>query len=112
MQLYKEKCKDFDEYKQEQAIKDLLVVKFDIDAIDEDMLTAKDTKIEDLEQQKLELEKRISEALKDLNLHVTNEKELTKKVHMFQNKCQDLEDIYKEYQDEAAIEIRQLKREK
>jgi len=60
-----------------------LVVKFDIDAIDEDMLTAKDTKIEDLEQQKLELEKRISEALKDLNLHVTNEKELTKKVHMF-----------------------------
>jgi len=30
-------------------IKDLLVVKFDIDTIDEDLLTAKDTKIEDLE---------------------------------------------------------------
>lgn len=31
-------------------IKDLLVVKFDIDTIDEDLLTAKDTKIEDLEK--------------------------------------------------------------
>jgi hypothetical protein len=30
-------------------IKDLLVVKFDIASIDEDLLTAKDTKIEDLE---------------------------------------------------------------
>jgi hypothetical protein len=30
-------------------IKDLLVVKFDIDTIDEGLLTAKDTKIEDLE---------------------------------------------------------------
>lgn len=31
-------------------IKDLLVVKFDIDTIDDDLLTAKDTKIEDLEK--------------------------------------------------------------
>ena len=36
--------------KNEQTIKDLLVVKFDIDTIDDEMLMAKDTKIEDLEK--------------------------------------------------------------
>ena len=39
------------------------MVKFDIDTIDEEMLTAKDTKIEDLEKQKMDLEKRITDAL-------------------------------------------------
>lgn len=54
-------------------IKDLLVVKFDIDTIDDDLLTAKDTKIEDLEKQKADLEAKIQEALKDLNIHLSNE---------------------------------------
>lgn len=57
-----------------------MVVKFDIDAIDDDLLTAKETKIEDLEKQKAKLESRIQEVLKDMNLHISNEKELAEKV--------------------------------
>lgn len=50
---------DFEKFKQEKAIEDLLVVKFDIDTIDEGLLTAKETKIEDLENEKMKLESRI-----------------------------------------------------
>ena len=57
--LYDDTHEDFEKFKEEQAIKDLLVVKFDIDTIDEDLLTAKDTKIEDLEKQKMDLEAKI-----------------------------------------------------
>ena len=74
-------------------IKDLLVVKFDIDTIDEDLLTAKDTKIEDLEQQKADLELRIQDALKDLNIHLSNEQNLNSKVSQFKEKCVNLEQI-------------------
>ena len=48
--LYEQVKKEFEDYKTEQNIRDLLVVKFDIDAIDDDLLTAKETKIEDLEK--------------------------------------------------------------
>jgi hypothetical protein len=37
-------------------------------------LSAKDTKIEDLEKQKADLENRMLEALKDKDFHLTNEK--------------------------------------
>ena len=37
------------------------------------MLLAKETMIEHLEKQKLELEKKIQEVLKDVGLHLTNE---------------------------------------
>ena len=60
-----------------------MVVKFDIDAIDDDLLTAKETKIEDLEKQKARLESQIQEVLKDMNLHISNEKELAEKVQKF-----------------------------
>ena len=81
--LYEQVKKEFEDYKTEQNIRDLLVVKFDIDAIDDDQLTAKETKIEDLEKQKAKLEKQIQEVLKDMNLHITNEKELADKVSKF-----------------------------
>jgi len=48
-------------------------VKFDIDAIDDDLLTAKETKIEDLERQKQQLERKIQEVLKDMDLRLSNE---------------------------------------
>ena len=82
---------EFQAFKDEQAIKDLLVVKFDIDTIDEDLLTAKDTKIEDLENQKLTLEKKIQQVLGDLDLKLANEEDLSTKVRQFQTKCSDLE---------------------
>jgi hypothetical protein len=61
----------------------LLVVKFNIDAIDDDMLTDKETKIETLEKQKADLERKIQEALKDLNIHLSNEQSLNEKVKKF-----------------------------
>jgi hypothetical protein len=51
---------EFEKFKHEKAIEDLLVVKFDIDTIDEGLLLDKDTKIEDLEKEKAKLEKRVS----------------------------------------------------
>ena len=48
-------------------------MKFDIDAIDDDLLTAKETKIEDLERQKQQLERKIQEVLKDMDLRLSNE---------------------------------------
>ena len=86
----------FQEFKDEQAIKDLLVVKFDIDAIDDDLLTAKETKIEDLERQKQQLERKIQEVLKDMDLRLSNEQELNAKVQKFQSRCSNLESVLKE----------------
>lgn len=59
------------------------MVKFDIDTIDEDLLSAKETRIEDLEKQKVLMENRIREALGEIDLKVTNVEELSKKVKMF-----------------------------
>lgn len=59
------------------------MVKFNIDAIDDDMLTDKETKIETLEKQKADLERKIQEALKDLNIHLSNEQSLNEKVKKF-----------------------------
>lgn len=58
-------------------------MKFDIDTIDDDLLSAKETKIEDLEKQKADLEVRMMEALKDKDFHLTNEKKLDEKVKTF-----------------------------
>ena len=55
------------------------------------MLVNKETRIEDLERQKLAMEKRVKEALGELDLKVTNVEELSKKVKMFQTKCSELE---------------------
>ena len=49
-------------------------MKFDIDTIDDDLLSAKETKIEELEKLKADLEVRMLEALKDKDFHLTNEK--------------------------------------
>jgi predicted nucleic acid-binding Zn-ribbon protein len=51
---------DFEKFKAEKAIEDLLVVKLDIDTIDDGLLLDKQTKIEDLENEKIKLESRIS----------------------------------------------------
>lgn len=50
---------DFDAFKQEKEIEDLLVVKFNIDSIDDQMLSDQNTKIEDLENEKAKLEAKI-----------------------------------------------------
>ena len=47
----------FELYKRENEIKDLLEVKFDIDAIDEGLLKVKDTQIRKLEDAKKAMEK-------------------------------------------------------
>ena len=74
-------------------------MKFDIDTIDDDLLTAKETKIEDLERQKAELEAKISEVLKDMDLRLSNEQELSARVQKFQTRCSNLENVLKEAQD-------------
>ena len=52
--------KDLEEYKKERELEDLLVVKFEIEAINEAMLTNHSTKIEDLEIEKAKLEAKIA----------------------------------------------------
>lgn len=110
--LYEEATIAFKEFKDEQAIKDLLVVKFDIDAIDDDLLTAKETKIEDLEKQKAKLESQMQEVLKDMNLHISNEKELAEKVQKFQSKCSQLEKLVSQTEQDTRDDIKRLAREK
>ena len=46
----------YDKFKRDREIEDMLVVKFDIKSFDEKMLTDKDTKIDDLENEKYKLE--------------------------------------------------------
>ena len=98
-------------FKDLQAIKDLLVVKFDINDIDEDMLTAKETKIETLEKYKTDLEKKIQNALKDYNIKLSNEKDLNEKVQKFQTKVEDLSMLIKKTETESQEEIKRLARE-
>jgi hypothetical protein len=52
---------EYAKYRQEKEIEDLLVVKFEIESIDQQMLTSQSTQIEDLEREKLALEGRIAE---------------------------------------------------
>ena len=49
-QMYKDVEAEFEKFREDQMIRDLLVVKFDIKSIDDEMLMAKETKIEDLEK--------------------------------------------------------------
>ena len=102
---------EFKNFKDLQAIKDLLVVKFDINDIDEDMLTAKETKIETLEKYKTDLEKKIQNALQDYNIKLSNEKSLNEKVQKFQTKVEDLSKLIKKTEEESQEEIKRLARE-
>ena len=89
-----------------------MVVKFDIDAIDDDLLTAKETKIEDLEKQKAKLESQIQEVLKDMNLHISNEKALAERVQKFQSKCTELEKLVSQAEEDTRDDVKRLAREK
>ena len=110
--MYEDLLQEFEKYKEEQQIRDLLVVKFDIDAIDDELLTAKETKIEDLEKQKVQLEVKIQDVLKDMNLHISNEKELSEKVQKFQSKCSQLEKLVSQTEEDTRNDIKRLAREK
>lgn len=59
------------------------MVKFEISTIDEKMLMSEETKIEDLERQKVQTEKKISEVLSGIDIRLSNELELEKKVQSF-----------------------------
>ena len=87
------------------------MVKFDINDIDEDMLTAKETKIETLEKYKTDLEKKIQNALQDYNIKLSNEKSLNEKVQKFQTKVEDLSKLIKKTEEESQEEIKRLARE-
>lgn len=50
---------EFKKYRQEKEIEDLLVVKLNVETIDEAMLTLQSTKVEDLENERAKLEAKI-----------------------------------------------------
>eukprot|EP00347_Sterkiella_histriomuscorum_P018954 403343520 len=102
---------DFDAYRQEREIEDLLVVKFDINSIDEQMLTDQTTQIEDLEKEKAKLESKILEISKEFNLVVTDKNTLADKIHMFQTKCKSLEEMLNRKEEDLSDQLKKLRHE-
>lgn len=60
----------------ERAIEEMLVVKFDIESINQDLLANKNTTLQDLEKEKMKLEHKIQQVVKDYNLRLSNEETL------------------------------------
>ena len=62
-----------------------------MDQIDGGKLSQTEDGLQQLEQHKSELEARISQVTKDLNVVISTEKTLAEKVKQFQSKCSDLQ---------------------
>jgi len=82
---------EFDKYRQERELEDMMVVKLDVPTIDPAMLTQKDTKIEDLEIEKAKLEAKIHKLSSEYHLILSDKDSLAEKIRLFQSKCQNLE---------------------
>lgn len=72
------------------------------------MLTDQNTKIEDLEKEKAKLEARIQQISNDFNIVISDKNTLAEKIHMFQTKCRNLEDMLKRNEDETSEALRKL----
>ena len=77
MKTVRDEYKDFQDQKK---IEDLLTVKFDVEAFNEEMLSKPSVNLEVLEQHKSELEEKVMKFSENLNLVLCNEKTLTYKV--------------------------------
>ena len=58
----------------------MITVKLEVDQIDKDMLPDSESNMQNIEKHKSELEARISQVTKDLNVVISTEKTLAEKV--------------------------------
>ena len=58
----------------------MITVKLEVDQIDKDMLADSESNMQNIEKHKSELEARISQVTKDLNVVISTEKTLAEKV--------------------------------
>ena len=82
---------DFDKYRQDRELEDMMVVKLDVPTIDETMLTQKETKIGDLETEKAKLEAKVHQLSTEYHLVLSDKDSLGEKIRLFQSKCVNLE---------------------
>jgi len=102
---------EFDKYRQERELEDMMVVKLEVPTIDPALLTQKETKIEDLEIEKAKLEAKVHQLSSEYNLVLSDKDSLAEKIRLFQTKCATLETQMRVKEEESSELIRQLRRE-
>lgn len=84
--------KDFDNYRQERELEDMMTVKLEVLTINQKMLLSAETKIGDLETEKAKLEAKIHQISQEYHLILSDKDTLADKIRMFQTKCVTLEE--------------------
>lgn len=103
--------RDFDKYRQERELEDMMTVKLEVLTINQSMLLNAETKIGDLESEKAKLEARIQQISQEYHLVLSDKDNLAEKIRMFQTKCATLEAQMKAREEESSEVIRELRRE-
>ena len=71
---------EYKEFQDQKKIEDLLTVKFDVEAFNDEMLSKPSVNLEVLEQHKSELEEKVMKFAEHVNITLCSEKNLAHKV--------------------------------
>jgi len=63
---------EFEKFKEEKRLEDLMTVKIEVPTIDKNLLSDKETMIEDLEKEKAKLEAKIMQLSSEYNIVLSN----------------------------------------
>ena len=82
---------ELEKFKEEKRLEDLMTVKIEVPTIDVDLLSKKETMIEDLEREKTKLEAKILQLSSEYHIVLSNSDSLAEKIRIFQSRCVELE---------------------
>jgi len=68
-----------------------MTVKLEVPTIDKDLLSKKETLIEDLEKEKAKLEAKVMQISSEYHIVLSNTDSLAEKIRIFQSRCVELE---------------------